>query len=142
MKRVIDRTCIAVTFLGGTILALICIFDVGPQFRAVRSLSAALLIGACVSYTLLVKPGGSGQFRKPVVAVFAAALVGTSAAMIYFVVILAILSIRDSVEVIISRSSTLLMLKLALSLTLFSSAGGLVITAIVKLLRPRRKRFL
>lgn len=136
MGSLVDWRFFIITFLGSAILALMCLVDPITQFRAVRLLGGAGLIGACVAYTLLMKPSSFRQYKRAVVT---AAFVGILAAIIYFLAMVVILSLRDSVEVITSKESSLLMLRLAVLLTLSSSAGGSIITVILKTVRSREK---
>jgi len=128
-SQMVDWRFIGLTLFGGVILAFLSLFDGVSQFRAVRILGGAAVVGACVAYTVLMKGNNFDQFRRAPVA---AALVGIVATVLYFLATVGMLSVKDSMEVIVSQTSSLLMLKLAVLLSLFSAAGGLIVTAILK----------
>lgn len=71
-------------------------------------------------------------------ALFAAALVGPVAALVYYVVIAGILISQTKLEVLFDRRSTFLMLTSAVLLTLCSASGGLMVASISK--RRTRKK--
>ena len=121
------------TCIGGTVLALICIFG-APEWRALELFGTAVLIGAAVSCAVLWKVG-LGQFRT---AIAAAAFVGILAAAMYFLVTVAVLVIRDSMHVLFSTRNSILMLKFSFYLTLCSSVGGLITS--IGLSLPRSKK--
>lgn len=131
MIRATNWRSVFLVLLGSATLALICLFDIGPQFRAVRSLGGALVIGAAVAYGIVSRMTSLDRLKKTIVA---AALVGLIAALIYLLVMLIILTASGSIEVILSTRNTEFMLKFSLLLTLFSTAGGLITTTIIRLI--------